>query len=196
VESATPRPEGPRLATWRLQRLGDELLFSGEVFDGELNANYSWPFGRDGFNLMFDLRPTAHFADIGVDREVHQTLLNVRDTPLFAIGLRPWSGAGMGFVGSVGGARTPTGYTCHLHIGGRFLLPSPVNIAGRDFLGLLVAVNDLDSDPNRKGATTLSITANQQNDYGVNLYANNLQIIDLKGTLPGEEIVNVHLFPQ
>ena len=193
VEGAPGRPEGARVATWRLQRVGHGLLFSGEVFDSEINGSYDWPFGRDGFNLMFDFRPTQRFADIGVDREVHQTLLNVRETPFFAVGLRAWSGEGMGYAGTAAGEKTATGYTTRLLIDDKFSLPKPVDIDHRDFVGLLVAVNDLDTKPDGKG-TALTITANQQNDYGVNIYANNLMILDLKNALPGDAVVNVHLY--
>ena len=92
VESDKQRPEGKRVANWELRRVGQGLLFSGEVFDSEIKSNNPWPFGHDGFNLMFDFRPTTQFAGISVDREVHQTLLNVYDRPFFAIGLRAWSG--------------------------------------------------------------------------------------------------------
>jgi lysophospholipase L1-like esterase len=193
VDGPANRPEGARIATWRLQRVENGLLFSGEVWDTEINSNYAWPFGKDGFNLMFDFRPTARFAGIGVDREVHQTLLNVREKPFFSVGLRAWSGEGMGAAGNAAGEKTATGYTTRLLIADKFNLHTPVDLARRDFVGLLVAVNDLDTRPDGKG-TALAITAAQQNDYGVSLYANNLAILDLKNKLAGDAVVNVHLY--
>ena len=195
VESDSDRPEGRRMANWELELAGQSLFFRGDVFDAEINSNYSWPFGRDGFNLMFDFRPLARFADIGVDREVHQTLLNVYEKPFFAVGLRAWSGEGMGYAGTAAGERTPTGYRCQLAIGNDFNLYSPVKAGDRDFVGILVAVNDLDTNPANPKATTLAIVANQKNDYGVNLYANNLMVLDLKNRFPGDAIINAHIFP-
>ncbi len=150
---------------------------------------------RDGFNLMFDFRPTAQFAGISVDREVHQTLLNVYEKPFFAIGLRGWSGAHMGYAAIASGAKTPTGYATQLFINENFTLHNPVNLAARDFLGLLVGVNDADANTANPKSNVLSITSNQRNDYGVNLYANNLMVIDLKSKLHGDSTINVHLYP-
>jgi len=196
VDSEKERPEGKRVANWQLKRVENGLLFSGEVFDSEINSANDWPFGRDGFNLMFDFRPTAHFAGIGVDRQVHQTLLNVYEKPFFAVALRAWSGANMGYAAIASGAKTPTGYTAQLYIKENFeMKTNPVNLAARDFVGILVEVNDLDTDPANPKRTTLTITPNQRNDYGVNLYANNLMIIDLKNKLPGDSVINVHLYP-
>ena len=99
IDSETARPEGKRVANWTVEVAGDAMIFSGEVFDSEINDDYAFPFGRDGFNIMFDFRPTDRFANIGVDREVHQTLLNVYDKPFFSVALRPWSGDGMAYAG-------------------------------------------------------------------------------------------------
>lgn len=195
VESEKPRPEGQRVANWQLRREGKGLLFSGEVFDSEINSNNVWPFGRDGFNLMFDFRPTAQFAGISVDREVHQTLLNVYEKPFFAVGLRGWSGANMGFAAVASGTKTPTGYTTQLFINESFGLHHPLNLAARDFLGLLVGVNDADTDAANPQRNVLTITSSQRNDYGVSHYANNLMVIDLKNKLPGDAVINVHLYP-
>jgi lysophospholipase L1-like esterase len=194
VESDKDRPEGKRVANWELRRVGQGLLFSGEVFDSEINANSIWPFDRDGFNLMFDFRPPGQFAGISVDREVHQTLLNVYEKPFFAVGLRGWSGANMGYAATASGAKTRTGYTTQLFINENFTLHNPVNLAARDFLGLLVGVGDADTKAADPRSNVLSIVSSQRNDYGVNLYANNLMVIDLKDKLHGDSVINVHLY--
>jgi lysophospholipase L1-like esterase len=195
VESDQNRPEGKRVANWQLRRVGSGLLFSGEVFDSEIKNNGTWPFGRDGFNLMFDFRPAELFAGISVDREVHQTLLNVYEKPFFAIGLRAWSGAHMGYAAVASGAKTPTGYTTQLFISENFTLHNPVNLAARDFIGLLVGVGDADSKPGDPRSNILHIISSQRNDYGVNLYANNLMVIDLKNKLRVDSVINVHAYP-
>ncbi|HEY3378733.1 MAG TPA: GDSL-type esterase/lipase family protein [Armatimonadota bacterium] len=183
--------DGKRLATWQVQRLGESLFFNCEVIDAEINPEGFWPFGRDGLNLMFDFRPTARFADLGIDREVYQAFLNVREQPSFAVGLRAWTGQGLDFASTVGGARTPTGYTVQLFIHDNFNPLTPVKLSTRDFVGLLVAVDDL-AVVNK--APKMTITTNQRNDYPVNVAANNLMILDLKNKLPGEQIINAHLF--
>ena len=196
VESESDRPEGKRVANWEVRRVDKGLLFSGEVFDSEiLSPIGAWPFGREGFNLMFDFRPTAQFADIGVDREVHQTILNVYEKPIFGVGLRAWSGADMGYAAYATGAKTATGYTTQLCINENFGLHNPLALDKRDFVGLLVGVGDVDTNPANPKGTVLSITCNQRNDYGVNLYANNLMVIDLKNKLSGDAVINVHLYP-
>jgi len=196
VESEKERPEGKRIANWEVRRVGKGLLFSGEVFTPQiLNTNSVWPFGREGFNLMFDFRPAAQFADIGVDREVHQTLLNVYEQPFFSVGLRAWSGANIGYAAVASGAKTSTGFTTQLFINENFGLHNPVALDTRDFVGLLVGVNDYETNPANPKNNIFRGGCNQLNDYGVSHYANNLLVLDLKNKLPGEAVINIHLYP-
>ncbi|MBA3684288.1 MAG: hypothetical protein H0W72_03500 [Planctomycetes bacterium] len=191
LESELARPEGKRLATWEAQRLGDRLAVNIEVFDRELvSGNEVWPFSRDGLNLMFDFRPKERFADIGVDREVTQLFVNVRDEPFFATGLRAWTGWGMDFSSYVAASRTSTGYTIRLLMHDHFDLRRPAKLSDRDFIGLLVAVGE---HATVNGAVAGSIVTNQHNDAPVYLYANNLMILDLRDQLPGDQVINAHL---
>jgi len=179
-----------QIATWEAQRLGSDLLLNFNVSTSRIESNNVWPFARDGLNLMLDFRPTERFADIGVDREVTQAFLNVRDTPFFSVGLRAWTGLGMDFAAATAGGRTPDGYSAQMLIHDNFDLHTPVDIANRDFIGLLVgvAMHDLDSTK-----SDLSITTNQKNDGTVSLYANNLMILDLKNKIEGDAIINAYL---
>lgn len=194
IESEKDRPEGKRMATWQVQRVEGGLLFSGEVFDSELNSNYVWPWGRDGFNLQFDFRPTERFANIGVDGDVYQTLLNVYEKPFFSVAVRPWTGLNMGLAATASGSKTATGYTTQFYIKENFGLHTPFTLDGRDFVGIMVAVNDLDSNPERPGSTLLNITGMQRNDENVGHYANNLMVLDLQNKLPGDAVINAHLY--
>lgn len=190
IDAEQDRPEGKRLATWELQRVGEALQLNFEVFAKDIMPNGVWPFERDGLNLMLDFRPTARFADIGVDREVTQTFLNVRAEPFFSVGLRAWTGIGMDSAATASGARTPTGYTVQMLINENFDLHTPVKLSDRDFVGVLVQVAH---HPTVNGKPNLVITANQRNDQPVYLFANNLMILDLRNKLPGDEIINAHL---
>jgi hypothetical protein len=180
------RPEGKKLATWEVQKFDNSMLLNFEVFDKDIIPDGIWPFGRDGMNLMLDFRPTPRFADIGVDNEVTQTFLNVREKPFFSVGLRAWTGHGMDSAATAAGTRTETGYKVQMLINENFNLWTPVKMNDRDFVGLLVAVAD---HPNN----SLSITPNQKNDTPVNLFANNLMIIDLKNKIAGDQIFNAHI---
>lgn len=178
--------DGRHLADWRIHRQEGSLSLEFEVYVASIYAEHIWPFARDGLNLMFDFRPTERFADIGIDREVTQLFLNVREHPFFSIGVRAWSGLGLDLAATAAGARTSTGYTARLFIHDNFNLHTSVQLDKRDFVGLLIAVAEHED-------SSLGITANQCNDHPVNLYANNLMIIDLKRSLAGPYTTNVHL---
>ncbi len=177
--------DGKHVASWKATRSGGDLQFDFDVVNDQFNTEASWPFAKDGLNLMIDLRPTARFADIGVDREVYQAFVTVRDKPFFAANLRMWTGLGLDNTATVAGERTPAGYAVHMLLHDQLNLHTPFNLKARDFIGLLVAVDDAHD----KGGVT--ITANQTNDGAVNVYANNLPILDLKGAISGESVVTV-----
>lgn len=178
---------GRHVATWSARRWNDGLLIEAEVATrGIQGADEVWPFARDGLNIMLDYRPTARFADIGIDREVTQLFVNVREQPFLAAGVRAWSGHGMDLAATAQVERTPGGYRVQVLIHHNFDLHTPSLLSGRDFVGILVAVAEHDTGG-------LAITADQRNDQVVNAYANNLKIIDLQGRLPGDHVVNVHL---
>lgn len=190
VETDYERPAGNPLANWEVTRSGDSLTLSFEVFDRDIASGGTWPFNRDGLNLMLDFRPTDRFADIGVDREVTQTFINVLEEPFFGIGLRAWTGRGLDFASYVGGGKTDTGYVAKLLLKDNFDLKNTVNLSKRDYVGLLVAVSEeLTTD----GKTVRKTTASQNNDTAVSLYANNLMILDLRNKITGDQIINGHL---
>lgn len=192
VESETDREEGKVVANWQAERVDDNLLLTFEVFDKEINPDGLWPYSRDGLNLVFDYRPTERFADIGLDREVMQLFLDVREKPFFSVGVRAWTGLGMDFAATAAGEKTPTGYKVRLLINNRFNLHTPSKLAKRDFIGLLVSVIDKPAPGESGGA----IISNQKNDLPISAaYANNLPILDLKDQLPGDATITAHLYP-
>lgn len=177
-----------QIATWKVTRAGDDLQFDFDVLNDKIEPDGVWPFSRDGLNLMLDLRPTSRFADIGVDREVYQAFVTVRDKPFFAPTLRMWTGLGLDFAASVGGEKTATGYSAHVLLHDSLNLHTPFNLKSRDFIGFLPAV-----DEHLKNSA-IRITSSQKNDEPVNIYANNLPILDLKNAIPGDSIVNIALY--
>ena len=187
VESAMDRPEGKRVATWSFRLLGKALLFEGEVFDSEINSEAYWPFGRDGFNLMLDFRPNDRFADIGLDSDVHQTILLARKEPFFAVSLRPWLGYGMGSAAVAGGELTATGYKARLYIYDKWTAHALVDFSDHDFIGVDMCVVDADH-----GGLVYHHT--QTNERPMDQYANNLLILDLKNRLKGDQVITVNLF--
>ncbi|MCY3022847.1 MAG: GDSL-type esterase/lipase family protein [Planctomycetota bacterium] len=193
LESATDRPEGRRVAAWQLRRNGGELLLDADVTDSQIESSSEWAFARDGLNLFFDLRPAERFADINVDADVHQTMVNVHDQPFFAAVLRPWLGDGMDRAAACSGEKTATGYRVRLRVADRLNLHEPFALDKREFLGLALAVTDADGGGKEalRTVTYEAWPAQRPRDQ----YANSLMILDLKDKLTGEAVTNVHVFP-
>ena len=189
VDSTTDRPGGRHVATWTLRRNGGELLLDADVVDGSIESGAQWAWGRDGLNLFWDLRPTARFADINLDADVHQTLVNVYDQPFFTVMVRPWLGTGMEFAATAGGERTASGYRIRFRLHEDFGLHRPLALAQRDFVGL--AVIAVDAGPGGSTAFYEAVPPQWPHDQ----YANNLTIVDLKDKLPGSSVINAHVFP-
>jgi len=188
IDSAADRPEGRRVAAWTLRRNGGELLLEVEVTDSKLDSASEWAWGRDGLNLFWDLRPAERFADINLDADVHQTLVNVQDQPFFAVALRPWLGAGMEYAATAGGERTTTGYRVRFRLNQGFGLHRPLALEQRDFIGLSIIVVDADG-----GQTAFHEAIPPQRPH--DQYANNLPILDLKAKLTGDSVHDAHVFP-
>lgn len=193
LESATDRPEGRRVASWQLRRNVGELLLDADVADSQIESFSEWAFARDGLNLFFDLRPAGRLGDINVDADVHQTIVNVHEQPFFAAALRPWLGDGMDRAAVCSGERTATGYRVRLRAADRLNLHEPFALDKRDFIGLALAVTDVDGGGKEplRSATYEVWPAQRPRDQ----YANSLMILDLKDKLTHDAAINVHVFP-
>ncbi len=192
----TERPEGRPAAQWTLSVVdGKSLLIEAEVFDSEIRSDADWPWAQDGLIVWLDYRPTERFADIGLDSDVYMFLLNAYEQPRFAVSLRPWTGRGITGAAVAGGERTQTGYHAHLAIADgkgqmrRFSKHQESDLSKRDFLGVSLVVIDQDTDANAR-STTRHIP-NQATARPHDQYANTHAIVDLKGKLPGDSVVNV-----
>ncbi|MGD0094436.1 MAG: GDSL-type esterase/lipase family protein [Planctomycetota bacterium] len=193
LESATDRPEGRHVASWQLRRNGAELLLEADVNDSQIVSSSEWAFGRDGLNLFFDLRPAERFGGINFDSDVHQTIVNVYEQPFFAAALRPWLGDGMDRAAVCSGEKTAAGYRVRLRVADRLNMHEPFALDQRDFVGLALAVTDVDGggkEPLRT-ATYEAWPAQRPRDQ----YANSLMILDLKDKLGGQTVINVHAYP-
>ena len=199
LESKEDRPEGRKVANWRVSRIDNRFLGEAEVFDSEIRpggVNYirppggpDWPYSREGVTFWMDYRPTERFADIGADSDVHQVMLHVYDKPFFNVAFWPWVGRGMIAAGRCTGEKIPTGYVCRLFVGERFFTLSDSDLSRRDFVGFNLYVWDVDTAADGKEKTACHMLV----PHGHDTYANNLMIIDLKNRFSGNSIINVHL---
>ena len=176
------------VGSWRIEQRGKALLFSGTVADKDNQPDAEWPWARDGVALWTDLRPTARFADINVDDDVHMTVLTVREQPQFTCALIPWIGRGMQHAGEIGMTKTPNGYAWQLRVGNAFDNKRKNDFSKSDFIGFNLIVHD-----QNVGQPSASYEA-QPTVEPQDKYANALMIVDLKNKLAVEEVTTVHLF--
>ena len=155
-----------------------------EVTDDKINSSSEWAFARDGLNLYFDLRPTNRFANINLDADVHQTMINRYEKPCVTAALRPWLGDGMDRAAICSGEKTTAGYRIHFRLADRLNMHEPFALEKRDFIGIsLAVVND--------GKSVEILPAQRARDQ----YANSLMILDLKDRLKTNLVVNVSTYP-
>jgi lysophospholipase L1-like esterase len=194
VKAETDRPEGPTVATWRIETYENGLLFSGEVFDTEIRSDEFWPWGYDGVNLYLDMRPPERFADISFDEDVHITCLTVHDKPRFGGTLIPWVGRGMHLAADSGAERTEKGYRWHLYVHRYFTKPLRVDLKAMELIGFNLVVPDRDTAGGGAGRTEFhrAYTATPFIDKHPNAF----MVVDLKNRLPGDSVTHVHLFGQ
>ena len=192
VKSESERPEGWTVGTWRIEARGNGLLFSGEVFDGEIRSDGFWPWSRDGVNLYLDFRPAERFADVSFDEEVHITCLTVHEKPRFGATLIPWIGRGMHLAADTGAERTEKGYRWHTYVHRYFSKPRPVDLAASDLVGFNLVVPDRDTVGSGAGRTQYH-RAYAPTPF-IDRYPNAFMIVDLKNRLAGDAVTNIHLF--
>lgn len=192
--SEDDRPEGKKVGHWTLEDAGDELWFSGEVFDSEISwtsPKPHWPTARDGLHLWLDLRPANRFADINVDRDISGLLLTVRDTPRFCVTPVAWANPRLMYAVVAGGEKTRTGYRWHCGIGGQLSDVRPLDIQSLKYFGFGLAVIDNDQTP---AYTIRCYPAWKEAAVDPLSRLNLLTIVDRKGVFSGDAVTNLHLF--
>ena len=180
---------GREVATWHLERLGGELVLDVRVADTSLDASSPWAWARDGLNLFWDLRPADRFAAINLDTDVHQTLVNVYDTPFVAAAVRPGLGTGMPLAATAAAEQTDGGYRVRFRLHADFGLHRPLALAKRDVVGFSLGVTD--ATPGERTRFHDAFPAQRPRDQ----YANSFPILDLTDRLPDDSVINVHVFP-
>ncbi len=193
VESAVERPEGKRVADWRLEANGAALDLVAEVADSQNECSSEWAYGRDGLTLFLDLRPADRFGDINLDDDVHQVMVNYYEQPFVSAVFRPWLGAGLDNAAVCGGEKTAAGYRIRLRLSNRLNLQEPFALDKRDFLGLALAVTD--ADPDAGGKAQVVMHEGYPVERARDQFANSMSIIDLKNKWPGDRAVNASVFP-
>ncbi len=193
VESAVERPEGKRVADWRLEANGAALDLVAEVVDSQNECSSEWAYGRDGLTLFLDLRPADRFGDINLDDDVHQVMVNYYEQPFVSAVFRPWLGAGLDNAAVCGGEKTAAGYRIRLRLSNRLNLQEPFALDKRDFLGLALAVTD--ADPDAGGKAQVVMHEGYPVERARDQFANSMSIIDLKNKWPGDRAVNASVFP-
>jgi lysophospholipase L1-like esterase len=191
IQSAVARPEGPTVATWTIEDTGKALWFSGEVRDTELAWDGYFPFQRDSVMFWLDLRPAERFAGIGLDRDVADLILAVRDQPGFCVAPVPWVGPRLIYATWAGGEKTAGGYKWRCGLEGKVSDVRGLGLDKRDYFGIGLIVCDQDSKPTRSWQyhpAQKLVTGDLDN------YPNLMMIVDRKGVFPGEETTNLHLF--
>jgi hypothetical protein len=191
IRTDKERAEGKLVGTWQVELVDKALLLSGEVTDSSICPLNFWPCGRDGVNVWLDLRPTPRFADVGVDADVFQTILAVRDQPRFGCTLVPWLGRGMHLAADSGGEKTPTGYRWWMWVGGKLSGRKPLDFSEREFVGLNLWICDNDETDRGPQAQYFPMI---HPDLAADHYPNSFLVLDLKGALPFDEVTNVHVF--
>ena len=106
VHGDLPHDGSPKHGTWRISKHGRGLLLSGTVIDEDIQDAGRTPGGRDGVQLMLDLRQDSRFADLSFDEDMHLFCLNVQAEPRFGVGLVPLWGRGLSCAANAGACRT------------------------------------------------------------------------------------------
>lgn len=185
LQSDEDRPEGKTVANWEIKMVDSGLQFDAEVFDSVIRSDAPWAWGNDGVTLWLDYRPESRFADIGVDSEVHQLVLGVKEKPQFGVSLIPWLGKGATRVATINGSKTAGGYKLSLLMDGNFWKTMDTDTTKRDFIGVNIAAVDLDADKRTV------FTWQQKTQLASDQYANSLVILDLKNRFSGDSVTNV-----
>lgn len=182
------RPEGQQVADWTLTISGKALLFDAEVQTASLlNSDFYFPWGRDGVLLSLDLRPSDRFANLCIDSDVYETVLNVRNTPIFGTTISDFIGRSMSPAATVSSEKTPTGYKLHFALVGKLSKFNVFDASNHDLIGFAPVF--VMQEPDGQTRFYQAFYSELPHDH----YANNMAIIDLKNQLTGDAVVNVAL---
>ena len=148
VTAEKPRPEGPRVATWRVEERGPDLWFSGRSFASTWPARPKPPAetwmnsgAKNGFMMMLDLRPADRFADNNFDRDMHMVFLQVLQDPWCVLPLA-WEGRLLQNALFANADRTEDGFTWTLGVHGYVADYIPFDVRKLDHFGFNIVFCD------------------------------------------------------
>lgn len=198
VRSRKPRPEGPLVATWRVEEDGPDLWVTGHSTAAtypkrpkhEIWMNSS---GMNGAQFMFDFRPADRFADNCFDRDVSMVMYSVLEKPWSVIPL-VWEGRRLQNCTYCHAERTADGYSWRLGFRGYIVDFTRFDIRKFDHFGM----NILFGDDDGKGGIDrfLALEYPENGVIGMEHRLNLMMIFDRKGSVPhvGGETTNVGVF--
>jgi len=182
-----PHDGSPKHGTWRIAKHARGLLLSGTVIDDDIQDAGRTPGGRDGVQVMLDLRQDARFADLSFDEDVHLFCLNVQEKPRLGLGILPLWGRGLSCAGHGGVQRTAKGYAWHFFISQGFKDgDKPFDVEQSEFVGFNIDI--VDRDRGKDGKVTGRWIQFTKTDYLVQAFPTFLHIIDMKNQLKASEV--------
>ena len=148
VTTEDPRPEGPKVADWRIEEKGPDLWFTGKTYasgfpERAKGANACWmnSSGMNGIMMMLDLRPADRFADNNFDRDMHMVFLQVLQDPWCVLPLA-WEGRLLQNALFANADRTEDGFTWTLGVHGYVADYIPFDVRKLDHFGFNIVFCD------------------------------------------------------
>ena len=201
VRTDVERPEGPLVATWRIEEDGADLWMSGHSTASSFPPRPKPPQetwmnsgGVNGFFVMLDLRPADRFADNNFDRDMHMLSFSVIDNPWSVLPLA-WEGRCLQNCIYANADRTDDGYDWRLGLRGYIANYVKFDIRKFDHIGVNFIFNDhnprsnaLDRTPAQPYVGLEHLTPERR--------LNQTMILDRRGTVPqfGGETTNVGVY--
>ena len=200
VTTDDPRPEGPKVADWRIEERGPDLWITGKTYASSFPERPTGPgacwmnsSGMNGIMMMLDLRPADRFADNNFDRDMHMVCFSVLNDPWSVLPLA-WEGRTLQNCLYGGVEPTEGGYLWRIGLRGHVVNYRAFDIRKYDHFGVNMVFDDVD-DKGEFGRYPImpypdmeSITPERR--------LNQTIVIDRKGDVPqaGGETTNVGVF--
>ncbi len=197
VRTDDPRPEGPLVATWRIEEDGPDLWFTGRTYANSFPArpkdsSEMWmnSSGMNGIMMMLDLRPPERFADNRFDHDMHMVCFSVLDKPWCVLPLA-WINRSLQSCLYGSAERTPDGYTWRIGLRGRVVNFRRFDIRSYDYFGFNMIFDDVD-DKGVMGRYPV-MTYPDLNTLTPERRLNQTVIVDRTGVVPqtGGETTNI-----
>ncbi|MBQ6914987.1 MAG: hypothetical protein IJQ65_04640 [Kiritimatiellae bacterium] len=150
VRTDDPRPEGPLVATWRIEEDGTDLWFTGRTYASSFPERPKGPAetwmnssGMNGIMMMLDLRPPERFADNRFDHDMHMVCFSVLDKPWCVLPLA-WINRSLQSCLYGAAERTADGYTWRIGLRGYVVDFRKFDVRRHDYFGFNMVFDDVD----------------------------------------------------